>query len=299
MHRFKKVGVVFDLEHSNSNVLAHAKELIELNEASIHLLCVIPRHLQPNQQKHIEASLRETIGFDFTLHYLIGKPVTEMTRYSVEHSLDLILIEPTENKKQFNRFFQGSLTLSLTRQIPCPVWIIKKPLATTYQRIMIAVNPRYEEDEQHEQIEAVLNEKLIQIGTSYAKRQSAECYLVTAWRLEGESMLESPFIRTPPEELERLKNEEKIKCVHAFEQLQQQHRDILHGCQTRILHGDPGGAITEFVMENNIDLVIMGTLARAGIQGFLMGNTAESIINQVDCSIMAIKPEGFVSPIMT
>ena len=34
-----------------------------------------------------------------------------------------------------------------------------------------------------------------------------------------------------------------------------------------------------------------------GIPGFIMGNTAEMILNQIDCSVLAIKPPDFVTPI--
>jgi len=46
-----------------------------------------------------------------------------------------------------------------------------------------------------------------------------------------------------------------------------------------------------------VDLVVMGTVARTGIAGFFMGNTAESILTQLDCSVLTIKPPGFISPI--
>ena len=45
------------------------------------------------------------------------------------------------------------------------------------------------------------------------------------------------------------------------------------------------------------DLVVMGTVARTGVPGFIMGNTAETILNQVECSVLAIKPAGFITPI--
>ncbi|MDH5473944.1 MAG: universal stress protein [Gammaproteobacteria bacterium] len=41
----------------------------------------------------------------------------------------------------------------------------------------------------------------------------------------------------------------------------------------------------------------MGTVGRTGISGFFIGNTADSVLRQVDCSILAIKPEGFVTPV--
>ena len=41
----------------------------------------------------------------------------------------------------------------------------------------------------------------------------------------------------------------------------------------------------------------MGTVARTGIPGLLIGNTAETILQRVDCSVLAVKPDGFVSPV--
>jgi hypothetical protein len=41
----------------------------------------------------------------------------------------------------------------------------------------------------------------------------------------------------------------------------------------------------------------MGTVARTGIAGLLIGNTAEAILEQVQCSVLAVKPPGFVSPV--
>ncbi len=43
------------------------------------------------------------------------------------------------------------------------------------------------------------------------------------------------------------------------------------------------------------DLVIMATVCRTGIPGLIVGNTAETVMNKVDCSILAIKPQKFVS----
>ena len=41
----------------------------------------------------------------------------------------------------------------------------------------------------------------------------------------------------------------------------------------------------------------MGTVGRTGIPGLLIGNTAETILQQVDCSVLAIEPPGFVTPV--
>lgn len=46
------------------------------------------------------------------------------------------------------------------------------------------------------------------------------------------------------------------------------------------------------------DLVVMGTVARTGVAGLIIGNTAEAILEQVNCSVLAIKPAGFKSPVV-
>ena len=45
------------------------------------------------------------------------------------------------------------------------------------------------------------------------------------------------------------------------------------------------------------DLVVMGTVGRTGIAGLFIGNTAEMVLEQVQCSVLAVKPPGFVSPV--
>jgi nucleotide-binding universal stress UspA family protein len=46
-----------------------------------------------------------------------------------------------------------------------------------------------------------------------------------------------------------------------------------------------------------VDVIVMGTVCRTGVAGFFIGNTAEKILNQVECSVLTVKPEGFESPI--
>lgn len=47
----------------------------------------------------------------------------------------------------------------------------------------------------------------------------------------------------------------------------------------------------------DVDLIVMGIVARTGIPGFFRGNTAESILTQFDCSVLTIKPPGFIRPV--
>ena len=61
--------------------------------------------------------------------------------------------------------------------------------------------------------------------------------------------------------------------------------------------GSPARIIQEAVTHLDPDLLVMGTISRGGIAGLLIGSTAERMLDRVDCSILAVKPAGFVSPV--
>ena len=67
--------------------------------------------------------------------------------------------------------------------------------------------------------------------------------------------------------------------------------------QVEIVTDPPDVAILEQIERHGIELLVMGTVARTGIPGFFTGNTAERLLPQIPCSVMAVKPEGFVSPV--
>lgn len=43
--------------------------------------------------------------------------------------------------------------------------------------------------------------------------------------------------------------------------------------------------------------MVMGTVARTGISGFFIGNTAEKILRNVNCSVLTVKPDSFETPV--
>ncbi len=63
-----------------------------------------------------------------------------------------------------------------------------------------------------------------------------------------------------------------------------------------LLKGKPRQVIPKQVKMLSPDLLVMGSLARTGTSGFLIGNTAEAILNKVSCSVVIIKPSGFKAP---
>jgi len=69
------------------------------------------------------------------------------------------------------------------------------------------------------------------------------------------------------------------------------------GLDCHMLEGEAEDVIPQLCSQENIGLLVMGTVARSGVSEFLTGNTAEKIISKLNCSLQAIKPDGFICPI--
>ncbi|WP_281269171.1 universal stress protein [Thiocapsa rosea] len=67
--------------------------------------------------------------------------------------------------------------------------------------------------------------------------------------------------------------------------------------KTHLVRGDARRKIPTLARKIGADVVVMGTVGRGGIPGLLMGNMAEAILQQVDCSVLATKPPGFVTSV--
>lgn len=59
-----------------------------------------------------------------------------------------------------------------------------------------------------------------------------------------------------------------------------------------ILEGNPGNEILNFAENNNIDLIVMGTLGKTGLDRFLMGSVAENVVRHAKVPVLAVRGEG-------
>jgi len=66
---------------------------------------------------------------------------------------------------------------------------------------------------------------------------------------------------------------------------------------TRIEQGLPEEVIPNLVKELDAGLVILGTTGRTGLSAVFIGNTAEHVIDKINCDVLALKPSGYISPL--
>lgn len=182
-----------------------------------------------------------------------------------------------------------STAMHLMRKCPCPVWIHRGHLWKGAVRLLAAINTSNTSDENR-----LFNQKILEHSILLNNILRGRLHIITCWSGYMESVLSSP----------RFSQKEKNQYLD-FEQKQTETElDLLvkrlkipETVKIKATYGNPAHIIPKYATEQKIDVVVMGSVARTGIPGLLVGNTAEKIIIQLEDSILAIKPDGFVSPV--
>jgi len=311
MHRFKNILLVMDGKGWSDAALMRAISLAKRNPARLTLFGVayaLPQDMQrlvtimplaelqnlviEERMKDLEELLdpirREGVRVEAKV--VCGTPFLEIIRQVLREKHDLVMM--TEGSADgIKGLFAGSTAMRLMRKCPCPVWVVKSSQSGAFGRILAAVDPTPNDMERN-----ALNVKIMDLATSLARLEQSELHILNVWTRFTEKMWTGP-VRLPEPELERIDAEDRRSHQELLGDLLNRYPldDQKHHIHLR--EGEAAPVIRELAESEGIDLVVMGTVCRTGIRGFFIGNTAERVLAQVDCSVLTVKPDGFVSPV--
>jgi nucleotide-binding universal stress UspA family protein len=245
------------------------------------------------RQKDLESAIEpmKGEGLDVRAKLLYGKPFLEIVREVLRENHDLVM-KTAQGEGGLKSMLFGSTAMHLMRKCPCPVWVVKGQGDEQYERIIAAVDPDPSDEQRNKS-----SIKIMELATSLAKLERSELLIVHAWTLYGETLLRGGAGRMDQEEIDRLVLEAEVTHKTRLNILLQEYD--LHGLNYRVhlIKGIAGKVIPELAEKKRADLIVMGTLSRSGVAGFLIGNSAERILHKLDCSVLTVKPDGFVTPV--
>jgi nucleotide-binding universal stress UspA family protein len=60
-----------------------------------------------------------------------------------------------------------------------------------------------------------------------------------------------------------------------------------------LLEGDPAGEIARYAADAGVDVIVIGTHGRTGVDRLVMGSVAEKVMREAPCSVLVVKlPKG-------
>ena len=225
-------------------------------------------------------------GVPVEVEILHGTPFLEIIREVLRNGHDLVV--KTASEKGITRLF-GTTAMHLLRKCPCPVWLVKTTKHQSCPRVFAAVDPAPEEPERE-----AINRKILELSASLADHQNGELHVIHAWSAYGESHMR---LHVPEEEIREYVEEARKLAASRVTDLLADVRLKLPDDRVHLEKGAAGFAVPNSIERNRADLLVMGTLARTGVAGLFIGNSAEQIVSRIGCSVMAVKPDGFVSPV--
>lgn len=237
-----------------------------------------------------------------TTALLSGTFFLEVIREVLRHGHDLVIKAP-EQEDWLQRML-GSEDMHLLRKCPCPVWLAGPRHLRPYRHIFAAVDVGDDCSSSVLQVRHELNLAVLEMAASLALADLAELHVVHAWDAPGEGAMRGPFANMPESRVVAYVAEVRRRRERGLDALMGDLAGRVGPEAMALLaprrHMPKGWArreIPALLRQHDADLVVMGTVARTGIPGFFMGNTAEAILGQIDCSVLAVKPAGFCTPV--
>ena len=207
----------------------------------------------------------------------------KLIRYSIDAACDLF-VKDIGKDSDGDRDQLSSLGLRILRKCPCPVWIVRK--TDSEGKIGVAVAP------EDSKIGIRFNKKLLKLSSLFGDENSL--HVIEAWDvMRTKHFLNPSFFKKMPS----ISDEYQEKLKQNLYALLSDHPIRKNPEAIHFERGRPEEVIKRVVEQEGIKNLVLGCVTRSGLAGHFLGNTAERIIKHVPCSVIALKPGGWVSPL--
>lgn len=214
-----------------------------------------------------------------------NRPYEAIIETVIDQNYDLV-IKSTHQHGALKSVIFTPTDWHLVRKCPTPVLFVKEMAWPENGNILAAVNAVSEND-QH----IALNKRIIKDAQFLCELANAKLNLVNAYPATPINIA----IEIP--EFNPSLYNESVKKHHIESTNALATEFTLTTEQCFIEEGLPEDVIPDIANRLNSELVVIGTVGRTGLSAALVGNTAEHVIDSLDCDVLALKPDGYVSPL--
>jgi universal stress protein E len=165
------------------------------------------------------------------------------------------VIKASHKHSATQRLFKKTSDWTLIRQCDCPVLLVKERPSEEGRKVLAAVDLRGEKDHYEE-----INANILDFCRRYVGTKNAELHFVNAHK----------DLSSRPD-----KGSMKRACGIATENV-------------HIKMGEPSKVIVETADELGANLVVIGNSARSGFSAAVNSNTAEKVLDELECDLLAI-----------
>jgi universal stress protein E len=307
MEKYKKILAVIDPTTDNQKALKRAIELARHSGGNITAFLTIydfsyemttmlsgdereamRQSVINDRQLWLEEKIAEIEHINISIDTSIiwhNRPFEKIIKKVIDEKFDIVIKGTHQHDKLKSVIFTPT-DWHILRKCPCPVLLVKEHNWPINGNLLTALNIG-SDDEEH----MALNNKLTEEAINFSSLIKANVHLVNSYPGTPVNIaIEIPEFNACEYNDTMLKHHQTAMYEHAenFKVPQE---------NTHVKEGLPEDVIQSTSEKIDAELVVLGTIGRTGISAALIGNTAEHVIDRLNCDVLAIKPEGYISPL--
>ena len=214
-----------------------------------------------------------------------NRPYESIIADVFSQDIDLLIKATYEHDKLGSVIFTPT-DWHLLRKCPVPVLLVKGENWPTNGNVLACVNLSAE-DEAHED----LNDKIVKEAIAFSSITQASVNLVNAYPATPVNIT----IELP--EFDPASYTDAVRGHHLMTMKALRQKYCIAEEQTYVVEGLAENVIPQVADEIKAEIVILGTTGRTGLSAVFIGNTAENTIDSLNCDLLALKPDGYISPL--
>ena len=274
MQAIRSLLVVIEPEHSESLALKRAKLIAGVTQAHLHLLVCDKKHDHAGLLSALKGSLLEE-GYSVTTEQAWNESLHE-TIIDVQQAEGCGLVI----KQHFpdNPLKKALLTPAdwkLLRYCPTPVLLVKTSKPWTGGVILAAIDVGNTDGEHR-----TLHAAIVDHGFDIASLAKAQLHVISA---HPSPMLSAADPVFQLRETIEARYREQCKAFQAEFDIDDDHLHIEEG---------PADVLIPHIAHRlQASVTVIGTVARTGLSGALIGNTAEVVLDSLESDVLVLKPD--------
>ncbi|KMM86251.1 Nucleotide-binding universal stress protein, UspA family [Pseudomonas taetrolens] len=277
MQTIRSLLVVIEPELMESLALERAKYIARTTKAHLHLLICDKKHEHADLLSVLEAKLADE-AFNVT---------SEQAWHESRHATILqvqqakgcgLVIKQHVPDNPLKKVLLTPEDWKLLRYCPCPVLLVKTHRDWEHGVVLAAVDVG-NNDPEH----MALHSSIVDHGFRIASLAHAQLHVISAHPAPTLAMVDEVYPMDT-----QLQASYRAEC-QVFQQRCEVEDDRLH-----IEEGPADMVIPRVAKSLGAVVTVMGTVARTGLSGALIGNTAEVVIDKLDSDILVLKPDDMI-----
>ena len=290
MNQLENILIATDFSPCANTALVQAVRLSKLNQAQLHIIHAIDGGMIFELAETLELSLSETRShlvhsarqeidsllkpheIEAKIEIQVGTQIEQVVTHARRVKADLLIVG--EHSEMTDNAPAGILATRCLRKGPSKVLLVDKNTKGPFSRVLACID--FSDN----------SETVIKQTERIALQNKSQIRLLHVYDFPWNKMRSA---RNLPRPTEKQQTHYIEKQKTRLEQLAAEHSPLPVDCQV-ISHQKAGQGISMVAKEWQADLIVVGKKGYSSWTQMMLGSTAESLVREPNCSLLAVTP---------